>query len=267
VLGVLPWLHGLHLDAEDALPRTTPTETDAALRVVVPALPRIANHTDFDPLRRHPQVRFEFVGPGRPIPPADLMVLPGSKSVRSDLEWLRAQGWEPAIRRHLRYGGRLIGICGGFQMLGEAIHDPQGLEGPPGSSRGLGLLAMQTTLAPTKRLRNQSGHLAFGDRAPVTGYEIHAGISEGPALAHPALMLEDGPDGALDPDGQILGTYLHGLFESPAACTALLRWAGLERPQTLDHAALREAAIERLADAIETHLDTARLRELVEVPA
>ncbi len=263
VLGVLPWLHGLHLDAEDALPHTVPTEKDAALRVVVPALPRISNHTDFDPLRQHPQVRFEFVGPGRPIPPADLLVLPGSKSVRSDLEWLRAQGWEPVIRRHLRYGGRLIGICGGFQMLGEAIHDPQGLEGPPGSSRGLGLLAMQTTLAPAKRLRNQSGHLAFGDRPPVAGYEIHAGISEGPALAQPALMLEDGPDGALDEDGQILGTYLHGLFESPAACAALLHWAGLEHPQILDPAALREASIERLADAIETHLDTARLRELV----
>ena len=263
VLGVLPWLPDLHLDAEDGPPRPAAADAAASLGVVVPALPRISNHTDFDPLRQHPQVRLEFVGPGHPIPPADLLVLPGSKSVRSDLDWLREQGWEPAIRRHLRYGGRVLGLCGGFQMLGEAIHDPGGLEGAPGSSRGLGLLAMETTLAPGKRLRNQAGHLAFGEHAPVHGYEIHAGVSRGPALARPALVLEDGPDGALDAEGQVLGTYLHGLFESPAACTALLRWAGLARPRELDYAALRETAIERLADAVESHLDTVRLRELV----
>src|SRR5690606_22308000 len=123
VLGVLPYLEGLHLDAEDALPRGTPTKERACLRVIVPALPTISNHTDFDPLRLHPRVELRFIGPRQAIPPADLLILPGSKAVRADLAWLRAHGWEAAIRRHLRYGGKVLGICGGFQMLGTAIHD------------------------------------------------------------------------------------------------------------------------------------------------
>jgi adenosylcobyric acid synthase len=263
VLGVLPYLHGLHLPAEDALPGAGPAEHQAgALRVVVPALPRISNHTDFDPLRLHPQVDLSYVGPGETVPPADLILLPGSKSVRTDLAWLRAQGWERAILRHLRYGGKLIGICGGFQMLGGEIDDPHGLEGAAGSSPGLGLFDITTTLAHEKQLRNARGRLTLED-APVTGYEIHAGVTTGPALARPAAWIEGRTDGALSADGQILGTYLHGLFESTAACNALLRWAGLADPQTPDYAALREAGIEQLADAVESYLDMSRIERLL----
>ena len=271
VLGVLPYLHGLHLEAEDALPREHIAKgtTTQRLRVVVPAAPRISNHTDFDPLRLHPQVELLFVGPGETVPPADLIVLPGSKSVRADLAWLRAHGWETAIHRHLRYGGKLIGICGGFQMLGKHIHDPYSLEGEAGSSDGLGMFDLETTLARDKQLRNVRGTLALA-HAPVTGYEIHAGATTGPALARPAVHLEDRSDGALSDDGQILGTYLHGLFESLPACTALLAWSGLDDAQTIDYHAQREASIERLADAVAAHLDTARLRSIfkqVAVPA
>ncbi|MNC16880.1 Cobyric acid synthase [compost metagenome] len=228
----------------------------------MPVLPRISNHTDFDPLRLHPQVELSFVGPGQSIPPADLIILPGSKSVRADLAFLREQGWEPALQRHLRYGGKLLGICGGLQMLGGVIADPLGLEGAPGSSRGLGLLALDTVLEADKQLRNVRGRLVLED-AEVSGYEIHAGICRGAALERPAVRLDDGRgDGALSADGQVLGTYLHGLFESPAACSALLRWAGLREVVSPDYHALRERDIERLADLVEAHLDTARLREL-----
>lgn len=265
VLGVLPYLHGLHLEAEDAIPLTpgpAPAGEEGRLRVIVPALPRISNHTDLDPLRLHPQVYLRFIGPREAIARADLIVLPGSKSVRADLEWLRVEGWEQAIHRHLRYGGKLIGLCGGFQMLGQAIHDPCGLEGEAGSSAGLGLLDVETALEHGKQLRNVRGTLAL-DNAPVSGYEIHAGVTRGPALLRPALHLETGDDGALSDDGQILGTYVHGLFESPAACDALLAWAGLAEPGTPNYLALREAGIERLADAVEAHLDMGALAHLL----
>ena len=263
VLGVLPYLHGLHLDAEDALPQQrAAASAQQQLRVLVPVLPRISNHTDFDALRAHPQVDFRFVAAHESLPDADLVVLPGSKNVRADLDFLRAQGWEPYLQRHLRYGGKLIGICGGFQMLGNAIHDPHGIEGGAGSDRGFGWLDMETTLQPEKQLRNSGGRLAFADAA-VSGYEIHAGVSSGPALAQPALQLQHGVDGALSTDGQILGCYLHGLFDSAPACQALLRWAGLNDAQVIDYGAMREATLERLADMVEQHLDTAHLRELL----
>jgi len=262
VLGVLPYLTDLHLEAEDAIDRRQAAKAERVLKVVVPVLPRISNHTDFDPLRLHPQVDLQFVGPGKPIPPADLLILPGSKSVRSDLAFLRANGWEEAIQRHLRYGGKLLGICGGLQMLGRRLDDPLGLEGAAGSSLGLGLLQFDTVLEAEKQLRNVQGRLCLED-APVSGYEIHAGVTRGPALDSAAVRLADGRrDGALSGDGQILGTYLHGLFESPPACAALLRWAGLREVQTVDYQALRERDIERLADLVERHLDTTKLREL-----
>lgn len=262
VLGVLPYLHDLHLEAEDAIDVRQVDKCEERLKVVVPVLPRISNHTDFDPLRLHPQVELSFVGPGQSIPPADLIVLPGSKSVRADLAHLRAQGWEDAIRRHLRYGGKVLGICGGLQMLGGEIADPLGLEGAPGSSRGLGLLDIDTVLEADKQLRNVRGRLVL-EEAEVSGYEIHAGVSRGADLERAAVQLDDGRcDGALSADGQVLGTYLHGLFETPAACAALLRWSGLRAVEMPDYHALRERDIERLADLVEAHLDTARLRAL-----
>ncbi|MBD8571519.1 MULTISPECIES: cobyric acid synthase [Pseudomonas syringae group] len=262
VVGVLPYVMDLHLEAEDGLDQRQTDKVEQVLNVVVPVLPRISNHTDFDPLRLHPQVNLQFVGPGQAIPPADLIILPGSKSVRSDLAYLRANGWEDAIQKHLRYGGKVMGICGGLQMLGEQMHDPLGLEGAAGSSPGLGLLAMSTVLESEKQLRNVRGRLTLED-AEVSGYEIHAGVTTGAALQQAAVRLDDGRcDGAQSADGQILGTYLHGLFESPAACSALLRWAGLRDVQEVDYHALRERDIERLADLVEKHLDGTLLRQL-----
>jgi adenosylcobyric acid synthase len=255
VLGVLPYLHGLHLDAEDALRAEEAAKPGAALRVVVPVLPRISNHTDFDALARHPQVDLRFIGPQEGPPPADLVILPGSKSVRADLAHLREQGWESYLQAHLRYGGRLLGICGGFQMLGTRIADPLGIEGPAGESQGFGWFGMETRLEALKQLRNVGGRLLLGSGAPASGYEIHAGMSFGAALQRPLLRLGDGHDGAISADGRLLGTYVHGLFDTPEALEALLRWAGLAHPQTLDVNAQREAAIERLADTLEAHLD------------
>ncbi len=259
VLGTLPYLPGLVLDAEDSLGLHGRRSGEAALEVVVPALPRISNHNDFDPLRLHPRVAFTFVGPDRPIPPADLIVLPGSKSTRSDLAWLRAQGWEAAIRRHLRYGGRVLGICGGFQMLGRAIHDPEGLEGPAGTSPGLGLLEMETRMVPGKQLRNVRGRL-LPEGVPLAGYEIHNGVTTGPALERPLCELAGRLDGAVSDDGQVMGTYLHGLFDRPEVGTALLTRCGLEETgDAVDLAAHRQAELDRLADALEASLDVAAI--------
>ena len=264
VWGVLPYLHGLCLEAEDALPQHHLANAQARLRVAVPALPRISNHTDFDALRAHPQVDCRFVGPGETPPPCDLIILPGSKATRADLAWLRKNGWEAALARHLRYGGKVVGICGGLQMLGRAVHDPDGIEGEPGTSEGFGWLDFDTTLAPHKKLRNVEGRLcdALGG-ADVRGYEIHCGVSSGSAMHRPSTRLDDGRcDGALSADGQVMGTYLHGLFESSAACAALLRWAGLGEVAELDYQALRERDIERLADQGEAQLDSEKLRHL-----
>ncbi|MFJ2408115.1 cobyric acid synthase [Pseudomonas sp. NPDC087814] len=262
VVGVLPYVMDLHLEAEDGIDQRQIDKAAQVLKVVVPVLPRISNHTDFDPLRLHPQVDLQFVGPGQAIPAADLIILPGSKSVRSDLAYLRANGWDTAVARHLRYGGKVLGICGGLQMLGEQVHDPLGLEGPCGSSAGLGLLAFSTTLEEEKQLRNVRGRLLL-EEAEVSGYEIHAGVTSGAGLVRAAVQLDDGRlDGAQSEDGQVLGTYLHGVFETPAACSALLRWAGLEDVQEVDYHGLRERDIERLADLVERHLDTGLLRSL-----
>lgn len=262
VLGVLPYLMDFHLEAEDAIDTRQVSKAEQVLRVIVPVLPRISNHTDFDPLRLHPQVELTFVGPGQPIPTADLIILPGSKAVRADLAFLREQGWDLAINKHLRYGGKVLGVCGGLQMLGNSIDDPHGLEGAPGCSAGLRLLPIDTVLESHKQLRNVTGRLqATG--AAISGYEIHAGVSVvDPSLA-PAIELDDGrSDGAVSADGQILATYLHGLFESTAACTSLLQWAGLTEVETVDYHALRERDIERLADMVEAHLDGAVLKQL-----
>ena len=267
VLGVLPYLHGLHLEAEDGISREPDGAKDrAALRVVVPVLPHISNHTDLDPLRRHPQVALTFVGSDEPKPPADLLILPGSKAVRSDLHWLREQGWEAYLQRHLRYGGKLLGICGGYQMLGRELADPLGMEGPAGRSEGLGLLPVNTVLEAGKTLRHSSGWLCLdGARVPVQGYEIHCGRSQVISDHTPLLQLEQGADGVISADRQVAGCYLHGLFESAAASQAILHWAGLEQAQSIDYHALREAAIDRLADTLETHLDLPRLLALLDL--
>ncbi len=255
VIGVVPYLHGLQLDAEDALPEQQQNENGDSLNVVVPVLPRISNHTDLDPLRHHPLVNLQMVPTNATPPPADLVILPGSKNTRSDLEWLCRQGWEPYLQRHLRYGGRLLGICGGFQMLGEWIHDPLGIEGSPGTTEGLGLLQMETELAPEKQLKNVHGQLTL-QQAVVKGYEIHAGRTHGSALEHPLMTFDDGStDGAISLDRQVAGCYLHGLLDHPQGLEALLQWAGLQSSSMVDIEQLREESLNRLADTLETHLD------------
>ncbi len=256
VLAVLPYLHGLYLDAEDAVQGAPRRE--GRFRVVVPSTPRMSNHTDFDPLRFHPDVDLRFVREGEAIPGADLVIFPGSKNTRGDLAWLQRQGWPQALRRHLRYGGKVVGICGGFQMLGRHVDDPHGVEGAPGRSAALGLLDLDTELTREKRLAQVRGRCMFAPDAAgatVGGYEIHMGVSTGAALARPAFEIDGRPEGACSDDGQVLGTYLHGLFDDAAACAALLRWAGLHSDHAVDARALREASLDRIADATEPLLE------------
>jgi adenosylcobyric acid synthase len=255
VLGVLPYLQNWHLEAEDAIATRQEKVTGLQpLRIAVPVLPRISNHTDFDALRLHPQVDLQFITPGKTIPACDLIILPGSKSTRGDLEKLRAHGWEAAIQKHLRYGGKVLGICGGFQMLGNTLADPHGLEGDSGTSKGLGLLDIDTVLETEKQLHRVQGTLSLNGET-ISGYEIHAGISTGAGLEKPLVDLGERNDGAISEDGQIAGTYLHGLFDDKNALQALLRWAGLQQVDDFDYHARREADIDRLADSCEQYLD------------
>lgn len=260
VIGVVPFLPGLHLDAEDAIAAEQILDLELPqLQVVVPVFPRISNHTDFDALRFHPQVDMHFVGPSGDRPPADLIILPGSKNVRRDLQWLRDNGWDQFISHHLRYGGKIIGICGGYQMLGNKVADPDGIEGTPGISKGLGLLEVNTNLEVDKQLRQVQGTLSFAG-SHIQGYEIHCGVSTGKGLGRSVAILEDGRiDGAISADNQVLGTYLHGLFDHPESCTALLAWAGLETSQAVDKREIRETQLNRLAAELEQHLNCAAL--------
>jgi adenosylcobyric acid synthase len=259
VLGVIPYLHNLQLDAEDAIDTAQVEKDEHPLQVVIPVPPRISNHTDFDALRLHPQVQMHYVGQDDTPPPADLLILPGSKNVREDLKWLRDNGWQEVILRHLRYGGRVLGICGGMQMLGNSIDDWAGIESDPGVSAGLGLLNLDTTLLPGKQLSQANGRIPVLD-VPVTGYEIHCGETTRHSTTPCFTVLEGHrEEGAISPDGQVAGTYLHGLFDSPAACAALLRWAGLDEARPVNRAAIRERELERLADCLEQHLNMPRL--------
>ncbi len=258
VLGVIPYIQGLSLDAEDAL---TPNQQQKAngFRVAALALPRISNHTDMDSLRLNPDVHFEWVGPQQKIPPCDLIIIPGSKNVRADLQFLREQKWDEDIKRHLRYGGKLIGICGGMQMLGEKILDPLGIEGAAGESPGLGFLAIETTLTAAKILRQQQGFL-WDKSTPLSGYEIHCGISKGKGLTKPAVYFTSEnqllADGAVSADDQIFGTYLHGLFDAPDACIKILEWAGVTLTTAIAVDILREQEINRLAHVVEAALSS-----------
>lgn len=250
VLAVLPYLHGLQLDAEDAIQSSQ--SNSGKFKIIVPVIPRISNHTDFDALRAHPDVDLQFISIGMAIPSADLIILPGSKNTRGDLDFLQSQGWQTAIQKHLRYGGKVIGICGGYQMLGQVVSDPHGVEGHPGDSEGLALLDITTELTAEKRLEQVIGTCAFGDMTvPVQGYEIHMGITYASNDTLPAFKINGEDEGARSSDDLILGTYLHGLFDHPDACHALLKWAGLKSDLKPDLAALREQSIDRIADACE----------------
>lgn len=264
VFGTLPYLMNFHLEAEDAINSENIVDDDKPLKVVIPVLPRISNHTDFDPLRLHPQVDCQFITAGADIPACDLIILPGSKSVRDDFNWLKQHGWIEYINKHLRYGGKLLGICGGFQMLGKAIHDPEGIEGAAGSTDALALLDFETTLLDNKQLKNVSGQLSHS-KTKVSGYEIHCGITTGAALNRPALTIDDRNDGTISEDNQIIGTYCHGLFEEQTSCQSMLEWAGLENAVAIDYFKRREDDIDRLADTIEEHINLDAIYELLNI--
>ncbi len=263
VIGVFPYLMNLHLEAEDAIEVAQVSPSTDAIKVIVPVFPRISNHTDFDVLRLHPQVDLRFVKLNQVIPNADIIILPGTKNVRSDLASLLAHGWDKTIAKHLRYGGKLIGICGGFQMLGKQIHDPLGIESKPGSSTALGLLDFESLLEKQKQLKCVQGNLKLNpseEPALVSGYEIHNGTSQGVALNKPLICLIDENNipknsGVISEDNQIIGSYLHGLFDSSAATNQILKWAGLEQVESIDYKQRTEFDLELIADNCEKYLN------------
>ncbi len=255
-MGMVPWLAAARmLPAEDAVVLDAAARAKGAkVRIVAPLLRRIANFDDFDALRTEPEVSFDFVPPGSALPGnADLVILPGTKATLADLAFLRAQGWDIDIAAHVRRGGRVLGLCGGFQMLGRSIADPLGLEGPPGEAAGLGLLDVETVLAEEKVVRQATGRLVSGER--FEGYEIHAGRTEGPGLARPFLTFDDGAvDGAVSPDGRVAGAYVHGLFDSATARAALLAQLGAGS-DGLDQSVRVEATLDELAKVLGESLD------------
>ena len=235
------------------------------VKIAVPLLPRIANFDDLDPLRAEPGVELVLVRPGQPLPrDAALIILPGSKATLADLAFLREQGWDIDLLAHHRQGGHILGICGGYQMLGCRIADPDGVEGPAAEAAGLGLLDIDTVLGGEKRLAQVTGrHLTTG--MPVRGYEMHLGVTTGRGLARPMLELDGRPDGAVNPDGRVMGCYLHGLFASDAFRHTFLARLGAE-VSALEYEPMIDAVLDRLADHIEGHLDVAALLAAARAP-
>jgi adenosylcobyric acid synthase len=231
--------------------------------VAVPVTPRIANFDDLDPLREEPGLAVRLVEPGRPIPAeAGLVLLPGSKTTIDDLAFFRDQGWDIDLKGHLRRGGRVLGLCGGYQMLGRRIADPEGIEGPAGRSvEGLGLLDVETVLTGLKRLEAVSGE-TLPDGAPFRGYEMHVGETRGPGTERPFARLADGRlDGAATPDGRVAGTYVHGLFADDRQRARWLKLLGAG-PSEVAYEALVDDILDRFATHLEAHLDCDRLLAL-----
>jgi len=258
-LGVLPFFKDAwRLPAEDVLDLTNRPGGDT--KVVVPRLGRIANFDDLDPLAAEPSVTVEVIGPGRALPACDLILLPGSKNTIADLKALRAEGWDIDISAHIRRGGHVLGLCGGYQMLGQWIDDPQGIEGAPGRHAGLGHLDVQTVMQPEKRLAEVSGtYLPTGD--PIRGYEIHIGSTEGPDCARGWLDIDGQRHGAANPSGRVRGCYLHGVFAADAARAAMLAEVGGHSSTTNWEAGV-DSTLDNLADHLATHLDVEAILQL-----
>ena len=267
-LGVVPWFERAgDLPAEDGVAldgahHGYAARRGAAIKVVVPRLPRISNFDDLDPLRAEPGVSVEFVAAGKPLPgDADLVVLPGSKATIADLAALKANGWDIDLKAHLRRGGRVLGLCGGYQMLGTTVTDPDGVEGETAAIEGLGLLDVSTRLTPEKTLVEVTGT----DRASgtkVRGYEMHVGRTEGADCARPMLQLGGRADGAISADGRVMGCYLHGLFASDEFRAAFLKALRADFDSTLAFGARVDATLDALADHLEGHVDVARIWEI-----
>lgn len=262
-LGLIPFFTEAHrLPAEDALglDGARPSKPGARLRIAVPVLPRISNFDDLDPLDAEPAVEVIRVKPGSALPgDAQLVILPGSKSTIPDLAAFRANGWDIDLLAHARRGGHVLGLCGGYQMLGRSIADPEGVEGPAGTVAGLGLLDVATVLSGEKRLAPVTGRTTDG--IAFTGYEMHMGVTDGPGRARPFCHIDGEPEGAISPDGRIVGTYAHGLFADDRQ-----RAAWLERfhagPAQITYEDGVDAALDALAAHLEAHVDLDCLLEL-----
>jgi adenosylcobyric acid synthase len=264
-LGMTPWLAAARkLPAEDAVVLTPRAAAAGAARtrIVAPLLRGLANFDDFDPLADEPDVDFAFIPPGQPLPGnADLIILPGSKTTLSDLAMLRAEGWDIDLRAHVRRGGRVLGICGGYQMLGLRISDPEGVEGPAGAAEGLGLLEIETVLTGTKTLRPVSGRLTRS-QAAFTGYEMHLGVTTGAGRERPFLIHDDGrPEGAMSADGRIAGAYAHGLFARREARAAILAELGATSISG-DHGERVEGLLDDIAQSLAESLDIAAIARI-----
>jgi adenosylcobyric acid synthase len=255
--GIVPWFEQARLlPAEDVLGlHEGVAPTHAAIRIAVPRFARIANFDDLDPLIAEPDVQVQIVPPGKALPgDADLVILPGSKATLADLAAVRAEGWDVDLAAHVRRGGAVLGICGGFQMLGRRIADPDGIEGPPGEAEGLRLLDLETVLSGDKQLHEVSGKELISGQ-PVHGYEMHVGRTSGPALVRSMLDLAGRTDGAVSADGRIMGCYVHGLFAADAFRHAFLRRLKAREPSGLAFEQQIEATLDALADHLETHVD------------
>jgi adenosylcobyric acid synthase len=252
--GVVPWFaDAWKLPAEDALDIATPKRS-AGLHVVCLKLSRISNFDDLDPLAQEPGVRLTMLHAGQPLPAdTDVVILPGSKSTRGDLDFVRAQGWDEDVRAHHRRGGHVLGICGGLQMLGHHVADPDGIEGHAGTARGLGLLDIETVMTGDKRLTEVAAvHVPTG--CAIAGYEMHKGRSDGPDRARPFARINGQDEGAVSADGRVAGSYLHGMFRSDGFRRAWLAGFGVASAD-VPYAATVEATLDDLADWLETHLD------------
>ena len=265
-LGLVPFFADAHrLPAEDALGLPGRSGDGGAVKIAVLAYPRIANFDDFDPLRQEPGVDVVFVRPGEPVPgDARLVVLPGSKATIADLAALRDAGWDIDLRAHLRRGGHVLGICGGYQMLGRTVADPDGIEGPPSDVEGLGLLDVGTVLGGDKVLVEVTGRTA-AEGVPFKGYEMHVGRTTGSAA--PLLAFDSGTtDGAVDAGGRVAGCYIHGLLADDRQRRHWLARLGAAS-SGLDYEAGIDATLDRLADHLEAHVDCAKLLGLARVPS
>jgi adenosylcobyric acid synthase len=263
-LGLVPFFpDARRLPAEDALALDHPraAKPEARVRVAVPLLPHIANFDDLDPLEAEPALELVRVRPGEALPgDAALIILPGSKATIADLAALRAAGFDIDIAAHLRRGGQVLGLCGGYQMLGRSLDDPDGIEGPPGKVAGLGLLAVDTVLAADKRLEPVTGESNGG--APFAGYEMHMGVTTGPDCARPFGKLADGtPEGAMSPDGRVVGTYIHGLFADDRQRAAWLARLSAG-PAITSYEPMIDEVLDALAAHLAAHVDLDRLLSL-----
>ncbi|WEX11438.1 cobyric acid synthase [Chelativorans sp. AA-79] len=253
--GIVPWLaEAARLPSEDSVVLERLRAGDApGLKVAVPMLSRIANFDDLDPLRAEPGVEVVFVPPGRRLPEdGSLVIVPGTKSTIADLAFLRRNGWDRDIAAHRARGGAVVGLCGGYQMLGRRVLDPQGIEGNQREADGLGFLDVETVMAPEKAVRNVEARSARYP-VPLSGYEIHLGETTGPDCGRPVAFIGDRPDGAMSPDGRVFGTYLHGLFGADAFRRAFLAEFGVR--STGGYREQVEAALDAIAGDLERHLD------------